>query len=298
MPALFELAARMRRPVVPAVPAWQAALGGLGVESLTVAAIMTVQSAVVLASGQFLIRSRDPVTVVAYAAALLFARGTGRLRGALAAGVLFAALWSSQFWVSIPGQLRFCVAAGRSCDLGVIAFGQVWPIALGTAIGFIAYRAVRTGPPGRSALALGVGVSALAFPIARLGIIPFVGADPTGPSADAVIPWIIGLQIGGAFAAGAIAGRFGRRGAISALVLAVYFVGPWSPQLRVVTDVPSGAGFNLARDWELYAPILHAVASLVGVLLGAMSARRVRAPGLTIPTSVTEPGGNPADRTR
>ena len=278
VPGLFELAARVRRPHVPAMPAWQAALGALGVEALIVAAMMTLQSAMVFASGQFLIRSRDPVTVVAYAAALVFARGAGRLRGALAAIALFAALWAGQFWVSIPGQLRFCQGAGRSCDLMAIAFGQVWPIAFGIVIGFFAHRAVRTGPPGHAALALGVGVSALVVPIARLGLMPFVGPAPTGQAAADAFRWFIGLQIIGAFAGGAIAGRFGRRHAIHALVLAVYFVGPWLPQLYMLRDTPRGVGFELARDWQLYTPVLYAAAAVVGVVLGAISARRARAP--------------------
>lgn len=158
-PAVFDVAAQLQRPSVHAMAPALAALGALGVESLTVALIRTLQSAWLYATGTYLLRNMEAFTVLGYALAALFAFGSARWRGIIAAVALFAVLWIEQFWLSLPGRQTFCDRSGTPCDFTLIAWPQLWPQLLGIAIGILAVRAVRHGSPGISALALGVGSS-------------------------------------------------------------------------------------------------------------------------------------------
>ena len=101
-PAVFGIAAGLRRPAVPAMAPVLAAIGALGVESLAVAAFRTLQSAWLYAFGTFLLRSGTPDTILGYALATLFAFGSARWRGVVAAVGLFAVIWGEQFWLSGP----------------------------------------------------------------------------------------------------------------------------------------------------------------------------------------------------
>ena len=248
-----------------------AAVGALGVSSLVAAAIRSVQSVGLYASGTFLLRSSEPVTIAGYAFAVLFAFGVARWRGVLAAVALFGALWIEQFWLNLPGRQIFCERSATPCDLVSLAWPQLWPELLGIALGLVALRAVRHGGPGIAALAVGIGVFTLSFSIARLAFVPFLGVAPLGDAARGATNTIIGGQLVGALAAGVVLGWFGRHHLIDAVIVLVYFVGPWSPQLRV-PDL-FYRPFDIAIDWPLFIPVGYALVTLIGLALGVIGAR-------------------------
>ena len=161
---MFDLAARARRPSVHRMTP---ALAALGVESMTSAFIHSVQGASVLLFGSVPFRATEAISVAAYAVGLLFAFGSARWRGSVAAVLLFAVLWVEQFWLSIPARQAFCAQSGTSCDLLALAWPGLWPGLLGVALGILAGRAVRQGAPGLSAVVLGIGVAGLAFPLGQ-----------------------------------------------------------------------------------------------------------------------------------
>lgn len=270
-PAVFDVARRLRRPAVPAMAAALAAVGALGVSSLVAAAMRSVQSVGLYASGTFLLRSSEPVTVAGYAFAVIFAFGVARWRGAFAAVALFGVLWIEQFWLSLPGRQTFCERSATPCDLLSLAWPQLWPQLLGIALGLVALRAVRQGGRGIAALALGIGVFTLSFSIARLAFIPFLGVAPLGEAARGATNTIIGGQLVGALAAGMLLGWFGKRHVIDAVIILVYFVGPWSTQLRV-PDL-FYAGFHFERDWQLFIPVGYALVALIGLTVSVVVAR-------------------------
>jgi hypothetical protein len=248
-----------------------AALGALGVESLTFATIRTVQSVGLYTSGNYLLRNIEPLTVLGYALGMVFAFGSARWRGAVAAVGLFVAMWVEQFWLSAPALQTFCDRNGTPCDLAAIAWPQLWPQLLGIALGLLAVRAVRQGGPRIAALALGIGVFALSFSVGRLAFVPFLGFAPLGEAARGAVNTVIGVQLLGAAVAGLIIGALGKRRAIDAFVLVIYFVGPWSPQLRA-PDLFYGP-FILAIDWQFFIPVGYALAAMVGLASGAAAAR-------------------------
>ena len=122
IPAIFDLAARARRPAVARMAPALAGLGALGAEALTGALLRSVHGVAVLVFGLFPFRSAEPITVVAYAVGMLFAFGSARWRGVAAAVLLFAVIWSEQFALSIPGSQLFCERSGTRCDLLAMAF--------------------------------------------------------------------------------------------------------------------------------------------------------------------------------
>lgn len=258
-----------------------AALGALGVESLTVAVIRTLQSGWLYASGTLLLRNAEPATVLGYALAMLFAFGSARWRGSAAAVALFVSIWIEQFWISAPGRQTFCDRSGTSCDFLAIAWPQLWPPLLGIMLGMLAARAVRQGPRGIAALALGIGAFALSAVLARIAFVPFLGWYPLGEAGGAAIGAVIAVQLLGAVVAGLVVGTFGRRHVIDALVIVVYFLGPWSPQLRIPDR--SYGGFHLASDWRLFVPVGYAVVALLALAAGSVAARYRAARVPTIP---------------
>jgi len=281
IPAVFDLAARARRPSVHRMTPALAALGALGVESLTSASIHSVQGVSVFLFGVFPFRSAEPITVAAYGLGTLFAFGSARWRGVAAAVILFAILWIEQFGLSIPARQTFCQLSGTTCDLWALAFAGLWPQLVGVVLGILAGRAVHQGAPGISALVLGVGVGSLAFPVARLAIVPFVGANPTGPSAYEALNWIIAAQALGAAALGLVVGLFGRWRVADAIVIGIFYLGPWLPQLRTFQDVPRP--FALAVDWMLMTPVLYAAVALIALLISSIAPRYFATSTPTIP---------------
>jgi hypothetical protein len=244
-PAVFDLAARARRPSVHRMTPALAALGALGVESMTSAFIHSVQGASVLLFGSVPFRATEAISVAAYAVGLLFAFGSARWRGAVAAVLLFAVLWVEQFWLSIPARQAFCAQSGTSCDLLALAWPGLWPELLGVALGILAGRAVRQVAPGLSAVVLGIGVAGLAFPLARAAIVPFLGANATGHAGSEALNWIIAAQALGAAALGLVVGLFGRWRAADAIVVAAFYIGPWLPQVRLWAGaIATGAGLR------------------------------------------------------
>ncbi|HEV2011924.1 MAG TPA: hypothetical protein VGS17_12955 [Candidatus Limnocylindria bacterium] len=127
------------------------------------------------------------------------------------------------------------------------------------------------GRPGVSAVAFGVGVFAFAFPLARITFVPFLGVSPVGEAAHGAFYWVIAVQLLGALAAGLVLGAFGRRHLIDAVVIVVFFIGPWSPQLRVPELFY--VGFHLASDWQLFIPVGYALVALLGLGVGTVAAR-------------------------
>ena len=248
-----------------------AAVGALGVTSLVAAVIRSAQSVGLYASGTFLLRSNEPVTIVGFALAVLFAFGAARWRGVLAAVALLGVLWIEQFWLGLPGRQTFCERSATPCDLISLSWPQLWPQLLGIVLGLIALRAVRHGGPGIAALAVGIGVFTLSFSIARLAFVPFLGVAPLGEAARAATNTIIGGQVVGALAAGVVLGSFGRRHVTDAVILVVYFIGPWAPQLRI-PDL-FYRPFNIAIDWPFLVPVGYSLVALIGLALGDIGAR-------------------------
>ena len=248
-----------------------AAVGALGVESLTVAVIRTLQSGWLYASGTFLLRTAEPATVLGYALATLFAFGSARWRGVAAAVALFVSIWIEQFWIAAPGRQTFCDRSGTSCDFLAIAWPQLWPPLVGIMLGMLAARAARQGPRGIAALALGIGAFALSALLARIAFVPFLGLYPLGEAGGAAIGTVIAVQLFGAVVAGLVVGMFGRRHLFDALVIVVYFLGPWSPQLRIPDRFYGG--FHLASDWQLFVPVGYAAVTLLALAAGSVAAR-------------------------
>lgn len=271
IPFVFDLATRARRPSVGRMSPALAALGALGARSLATALALSVQGGSVLAFGVFPFRSIDAITVVAVGVGIAFAFGSARWRGVIAAVLLFGILWIEQFWLAIPGNQLFCERSGTRCDLLASAVAGLWPPILGTGLGLVAGRMVRPGAPGISALAVGVGLTALAFAIVRLAIVPFVGSSPTGQSAREALNWIVAAQALGAAVLGLVVGYFGRWRVADVVLIAVFFVGPWLPQLRTFQDVPRP--FNFAIDWTLVTPLLYAAIALLVFAAGSVAAR-------------------------
>jgi hypothetical protein len=281
IPFVFDLAARARRPVVLRMSPALAALGALGARSLTTALALSIQGGSVLAFGVFPFRSPEPITVVAAAVGVAFAFGSARWRGVVAAVSLFALLWIEQFWRAIPGNQLSCERNGTRCDLLASAVAGLWPPLLGIAVGLVAARVVRRGAPGISALAVGVGLTSLAFPIVRLAILPFVGSSPTGRSALEALNWIIAVEALGAAVLGLVVGYFGRWRVADVVLIAMFFVGPWLPQLRTFQDAPRP--FIFAIDWTLVTPVLYAAVALLGFAAGSVAARYFATRTPTIP---------------
>ena len=281
IPFVFDLAARARRPSLSEMSPALAAVGALGARSLTIAFALSIQGGFVLAFGAFPFRATEAITVVAAAVGIAFAFGSARWRGVAAAVLLFAILWIEQFWLAIPGNQLFCERSGTRCDLLASAVAGLWPPLLGIAVGLVAGRMVRSGTPGISALAVGLGVTGLAFPIVRLAIIPFVGPSPTGQSALAALNWVIAGDALGAAASGLVVGYFGRWRVADAALVAVFFVGPWLPQLRTFQDAPRP--FIFAIDWTLVTPVLYAAIALLGWVAGSVAARYFATRTPTIP---------------
>jgi hypothetical protein len=277
IPFVFDLAARARRPVVLRMSPALAALGALGARSLTTALALSIQGAFVLAFGVFPLRAPELITVVATAVGVAFVFGSARWRGVVAAVLLFGILWIEQFWLAIP----FCERSGPQCDLLASAVAGLWPPLLGTAVGVVAGRMVRAGAPGISALAVGVGLTTLAFAIVRLAIVPFVGSSPTGQSAREALNWIIAVQALGAAVLGLVVGYFGRWRVADVVLIAMFFVGPWLPQLRTFQDAPRP--FIFAIDWTLVTPVLYAAVALLGLAIGSVAARYFATRTPTIP---------------
>lgn len=254
------------------------ALAALGVQTL-VAALITTLYYVALLMFNFAVPLRDGITILSYAAAIALAQASARWRGVAAAMLLFAVLWLEQFALSAPGRELFCDRSGGSplqpsvCDTAALAFRQLWPIGVGVVAGALAARFLRTGPPGRLALPLGIAVYALVFPLARLATLPFGGPTPQGPPAAEAISWLISLQAAGAFAAGVLVGLLGRRVLLNALLFVAFFAGPWIPQIRLLGQVPRP--FILSIDWQTFVPVGYAALALFGMLLG-LGVTRVR----------------------
>lgn len=215
------------------------------------------------------------------AVGVVFAFGSARWRGVVAAALLFAILWIEQFWLALPGNLLFCERTGTRCDLWATALAGLWPQALGIALGLVAGRLVRRGAPGISALSVGIGLTGLAFPIVRLAIVPFVGSSPTGQSALEALNWVIAAETLGAAVSGLVVGFFGRWRVPDAMLIVVFFVGPWLPQLRIFQDAPRP--FIFAIDWTLVTPALFALVALLGQWVGAAAARYFATRTPTIP---------------
>ena len=281
IPFVFDLAGRARRPAVLRMSPALAALGALGARSLTTALAFSIQGAFVLTFGIFPFRAPEAITVVAVAVGVALAFGSARWRGVGAAALPFAILWIEQFWLAIPGNLLFCERSGTRCDLWATAFAGLWPQVLGIVVGLVAGRLVRRGAPGISALAVGIGLTGLAFPIVRLAIVPFVGSSPTGQSALDALNWIIAAQGLGAAVLGLVVGSFGRWRLADMVLIAVFFVGPWLPQLRTFQDAPRP--FIFAIDWTLVTPVLYAAVALLGLAVGSIATRYFATRTPTIP---------------
>lgn len=150
-----------------------------------------------------------------------------------------------------------------------------WPLVVGLLAGLAARRAIRPGPSGYAALALGAGVVALSFPIVRLMIMPFVGLVPEGSSASAAVAWVVGAQILAAFAMGVIARRLGRRHLMDSGMIGAAYTVVWLPQLTSwIRDRPSTwPRFVPQVDWQMFIPLLFALAALAGLTVGVFSQR-------------------------
>ncbi len=296
LPGLVGRPARIRLPTVPLASPWLAAVSALGVSSLVSAIIGTAASASFYLFGPYAIqlRSAVPTTILADALATAFAFGAARWGGVLATAALITVLSIEQLWLGLPSRLLFCERTGTSCDALGTALTQLWPPALGVAVGAVgaitARRWVRPGRPGVVTLLLGLGVVSLLASAARLAIVPFVGRTPTGPEAGYAFDWIIAAGGVAAVALGLIIGIFGTRLLLDGFLVVLVYLGPWSPYFLYLRDGPPSRGFVLWMQWREISPIWSAAAALVAIG-GAVLARRswsrwhdpVETPGGTSP---------------
>ena len=248
-----------------------AGVGALGVESLTVAFVQTAQSAWLYATGTFFLRNAEPQIALAYAFAIVFAFGSARRRGVVAAIALLGLVYIEQAVLNVPGRQTFCERSGSPCDWVAVYWPQVRPQLAGIALGLLAVRSVRRGARGSAALAIGIAAFGLSFSVGRLAFVPFLGAAPVGDAARDAANIVIGTQILGALAAGLVCGAFGKRHIIDAAILVGYFVGPWSPQLRVPDLFYTG--FHIEQDWRLVVPVGDALVALLGLAIGSIGSR-------------------------
>lgn len=100
---------------------------------------------------------------------------------------------------------------------------------------------------------------------------PFLGFNPVGEAARGAIDTVIAVQLAGALAAGLVVGIFGRRRLLDALLLLVFFIGPWSAQLRTFQDLTRP--FIFAIDWQSVIPVGYALVALVFLGVGSAAAR-------------------------
>ncbi|MFN2521366.1 MAG: hypothetical protein ABR525_10015, partial [Candidatus Limnocylindria bacterium] len=227
-------------------------------------------------------RQAEAITVVATAVAIVFAYGSARWRGVLAAVLLIGLLWTEQFWLSLPGRQLFCTQAGTSCDVLGSALAQLWPASLGILVGIAGRRIARPKGRGVSALAVGLGLATVVSSLGRLASVPFVGFTPVGAIAATAIDWTIGAAFIGAVIIGLVVGLFGQRLMTDVSLIALFYVGPWLPQLRLARDrFPPGRPFLLELDWPSLTPPVFAVTALLAIVVGVLVRRRPGSAGST-----------------
>lgn len=288
LPGLVGVPTRMRLPAIPQTSPWLAAVSALGVSSLVSAMIGTASSTLFYLLGPVAPQLRNPTatTILADALAIAFGFGAARWRGATAAAGLLTALAVEQLWIVLPGRLLFCERSGTSCDTPEIVLTQLWPTAVGVAIGAIAStvgrRSARRGGPGVLSLVLGLGVAGLLVSAARLAIVPFVGRNPAGSESAAFFDWVIASGGIAAMALGLIIGIFGKRPVLSGVVVLVVYLGTWAPYFYFTyftSDRAPGRDFVLATQWREISPIWSAAAALAAIGVGALVRRsRTRRP--------------------
>jgi hypothetical protein len=277
LPEVFALAKRIRRPIVPRMPAWAAALGGLGVRAMTFQ-LLTGALSLVWAFGLPSFRTFEATTVIAYSAGAFVAFESAGWRGFLAMAGLATVLWAEQPALSIPSTLEFCANSdvaelqrqGFRCDIPGQVVSGFWPIALGLALGALGRDRVRQGARGWSVLAIAFGVSALVYPIARLAIVPIVGLIPRGQSAGEVFPWIVGAQVVGALGLGVIVGFWGRRHILDGAVIGAFYLLPWVRQFVLWRQDAAFRGFVFDVDWQAFVPVGWTLSALLGLVGGRL----------------------------
>lgn len=287
LPELFDVAARLRKPSIPRSHPWVAAIAALGVITLS-RQLLAATHGILLMFGLLPFRSFEATTIAAYALGSLFAFGAARWRGLATAVGIVAMLWIEQFALSIPPMQLFCARSDPSappwtCDFGVRAWNDLWPITVGVGLAIALRGGVRRGARRRRGLALAIGIGALTFPIARLAIVPFVGLTPQGPSAGAAFDWIVGVQLLSALVVGMLAGVWGRHHLLDGALIAGFYLMPWLPSLRNWLEAVQarGAGFVFQPDWQVFIPVGYALAAVLGLAFGALvssarSASRMR----------------------
>lgn len=281
LPELFDLASRLRRPSVPAMPLWAAVVGGLGARTLTAQFLIGVLSASSLVTS-FSLRTVEATTIASIAVGVLFAFGAAGSRGLLATSAVFVALWLEQFVIGLPGTQVFCSRSGplalshftATCDPLLLALNGLWPIAVGIALGVAVRKLVSHGVPGVSALVLAIGGWALFFAALRVPLAIVVGPAPeVGPGGTVLdaFNWFAAASALGAVGLGYVAGRWGRRHLFDAAALLAFYILPWVTQARLLWDTPEP--FRDQLQWQMFTPVIFALAALSGLVIGALVQR-------------------------
>lgn len=169
--------------------------------------------------------------------------------------------------------MLFCERSGRTdCAGEPIRFAlQSWPVAVGLALGILARRAASSGGRGHLALALGASVVVLAPLLVRLASIPVIGLVPASVPARDLFDWIIAANFAAAFTMGFIAGRFGDRPALAALLLSGAYLLSWLPLFRTFLIERPPSPFTFEAQWQSLTPVMFALAALFGLAVGAIS---------------------------
>lgn len=274
LPELFALAARLRPLAVPRMPLWAVVLGALGVRALT-AQLLAGAHGVLSLFGLLELRTVEATTIASYAAATLFAFGAARWRGVAATVAALTLLSLGQLALAAPGRQLFCDRAGPGapgdvCDTSALLAARVWPLLVGIGLGLLARRIVRRGRSGTSALALAVGVGAL-LGAAQSAIVPLVWPIPAPAEADLLLTWSVGAWMASAVVVGLVAGWWGRRHLLDAVVLVAYALAPWVLSLRSLLDArAAGAAVS---DWRVFTPVGYAVSAILALAVAAVIRR-------------------------
>lgn len=275
LPEVFAIAARLRRLRFPRMPPLLAAIAALGAQWLSISLLRGLVSVAYLVLPLPRLRTAEITELLSWAVGALLAFTSAGRRGAATFAGLALTIEIEKILVGTPGTMVFCERTGRTdCAIEPVQLAlSAWPVAAGLVLGLAARRSIQPGRIEPAALALGAGIVALSLPVVRLAIVPFVGLIPEGSSARAAYDWVIGAQVLAAFAMGAIAGRFGRRHLMDAALIGAAYILVWLPQLSSwIRDRPSTMPrFVLAADWQMFIPVLFALAALAGLIVGVAS---------------------------
>jgi len=273
-PGLFKAASQLRPLPIARMPLWAVAIAALGVRTITFQ-LLAGAFGLLAFTHVFVFRSFEATTVTSYALGALLAVGSARVRGLAVAAGVFVLVWLEQFAIGWLGSVVFCERSGPGapawvCDPATVIANGLWPIAAGVALTLLMRRTVRPADEGISALAVAMGAGFLLQAAVRLLLIPFFGLTPEGVAAATMVNWLSLAYFASAIAVGAIAGWWGRRHVVDALLIAASALLLWIPPFV------NWLGLRPRETGIVLQPAGYAVLA-VGALAAAALVKRARA---------------------